>query len=77
MLTHGWAICVYKAQGWAFKRVIIPVVPSKLMDRTMLYTAITRAVETVVLVGEADHINEVIALVPRALERHHTLGFQP
>ncbi|RWY88671.1 hypothetical protein EHI44_11405 [Rhizobium leguminosarum] len=70
-------ITIHKTQGSAFKRVIIPVVPSKLLDRTMLYTAITRAVETVVLVGEADHINEIIALPPRALERHQSLGFQP
>lgn len=41
-------------RGSAFKRVIIPVVPSKLLDRTMLYTAITRPVA--VLVGEADHM---------------------
>ena len=33
-----WAISVHKAQGSAFKRVIIPVVRSKLLDRTMLYT---------------------------------------
>jgi exodeoxyribonuclease V alpha subunit len=42
-LTHGWAISVHKAQGVAFRRVIIPVVRSKLLDRTLLYTAITRA----------------------------------
>ncbi|RWX20060.1 DUF2075 domain-containing protein [Rhizobium hidalgonense] len=75
-LTHGWAISVHKAQGSAFKRVIIPVVRSKLLDRTMLYTAITRAVETVVLVGEADLINEVVALAPRALERDQGLLFK-
>jgi len=74
-LTHGWAISVHKAQGSAFKRVIVPVVPSKLLDRTMLYTAITRAVETVVLVGDPDHINEVIAQPPMALERDHGLAF--
>lgn len=48
-LTHGWAISVHKAQGSAFKRVIIPVVRSKLLDRTLLYIAITRGIETVVL----------------------------
>ncbi|MGO7400336.1 ATP-binding domain-containing protein [Rhizobium ruizarguesonis] len=76
-IPQSQAISVHKAQGSAFKWVIIPVVPSKLLDRTMLYTAINRAVETVVLIGEADHINEVIALAPMALERHHTLGSQP
>ncbi|PIO96159.1 ATP-dependent DNA helicase [Pleomorphomonas carboxyditropha] len=75
-LTHGWAISVHKAQGSAFRRVIIPIVPSKLLDRTMLYTAITRAVETVVLVGDIDHINEVIRATPRSLERTTALDFE-
>ncbi len=42
----------------------------------MLYTAIPRCIETVVLVGEADCINEVIALAPRALERDQGLVLQ-
>ncbi len=74
-LTHGWAISVHKAQGSAFRRVIIPIVQSKLLDRTMLYTAITRAVETVVFVGELDLINEVISNAPRSLLRGTALTF--
>ncbi|WP_274629030.1 AAA family ATPase [Arvimicrobium flavum] len=74
-LTYGWAISVHKAQGSAFKRVIIPVVQSKLLDRTMLYTAITRAIETVVLVGDLDHLNEIVCSSPRSLERGNALAF--
>lgn len=70
-----WAISVHKAQGSAFRRVIIPIVPSKLLDRTMLYTAITRAVETVVLVGDIDHLNEVVCKSPRSLDRTAALDF--
>lgn len=72
-LTHGWAISVHKAQGSAFKRVIIPVVQSKLLDRTMLYTAITRGIETVVLVGDIDLINEIIEAAPASLARNTAL----
>jgi len=75
MLTHGWAISVHKAQGSAFKRVIIPVVRSKLLDRTMLYTAITRGVETVVLVGDIDLINEITEAAPASLQRNTALRF--
>ncbi|CAN7357967.1 AAA family ATPase [Neorhizobium tomejilense] len=75
-LTHGWAISVHKAQGSAFKRVIIPVVRSKLLDRTMLYTAITRAVETVVLVGDAELISEIISHPPKSLSRDNGLVFR-
>lgn len=73
-LTHGWAISVHKAQGSAFRRVIIPLVRSRSLDRTMLYTAITRAVETVVLVGDPDLLNEVISMAPRSLERNSALN---
>jgi ATP-dependent exoDNAse (exonuclease V) alpha subunit len=55
-LTHGWAISVHKTQRSTFKWVIIPVVRSKLLDRTMLYTAITRGMETVVLDGDINLI---------------------
>lgn len=74
-LTHGWAISVHTAQGSAFRRVIIPVVQSKLLDRTMFYTAITRGIETVVLVGDIDHINEVVSSSPSSLERTAGLSF--
>ncbi|QFI70737.1 RecD-like DNA helicase YrrC (plasmid) [Sinorhizobium alkalisoli] len=75
-LTHGWAISVHKAQGSAFSRVIIPLVRSRLLDRTMLYTAITRAVETVVLVGDPDLLNEVISMAPKSLQRNSALNFE-
>jgi exodeoxyribonuclease V alpha subunit len=39
-LAH--AITVHKAQGSQFQRVIIPVVWSRLLDRTLIYTALTR-----------------------------------
>lgn len=68
-LTHGWAISVHKAQGSAFKRVIILVVRSKLLDRSMLYTAITRGIETVVLVGDIALINEIVLAAPASFQR--------
>lgn len=39
----------------------------------MLYTAITRGIETVVLVGEADLINEIVAVSPMSLRRDQHL----
>ncbi|WP_018240390.1 AAA family ATPase [Ensifer sp. BR816] len=75
-LTHGWAISVHKAQGSAFRRVIIPFVRSRLLDRTMLYTAITRGIETVVLVGDIDLINEIVTSAPRSLSRETALRFE-
>ncbi|MFS2038254.1 AAA family ATPase [Agrobacterium tumefaciens] len=75
-LTRGWAITVHKAQGSAFRRVIIPVMKSRLLDRAMIYTAITRASETAVLVGDIDEISEVVASLPSADRRRCGLRFE-
>lgn len=75
-LTRGWAITVHKSQGSAFRRVIIPVMKSRLLDRAMIYTAITRASETAVLVGDIDEISDVVASLPSADRRKCGLRFQ-
>lgn len=74
-LTHGWAISVHKAQGSAFRRVIVPLVGPKLLDRALLYTAITRAVETVVIVGDPEVLRRTIEEPSKALDRGSSMGF--
>lgn len=61
-LTLAYAITVHKAQGSAFRRVIMPVQTTRLLDRSLVYTAITRAVDLAVLIGNRD-------VLKRALER--------
>lgn len=53
-LTHAFAISVHKAQGAEFPAVVLPVLTSHapLLRRTLLYTAVTRARQLVVLVGQ-------------------------
>lgn len=53
-LEHAYALTVHKAQGNQFRRVLIPVKRSRLLDNSMLYTAVTRGVEQVVLIGDVD-----------------------
>jgi exodeoxyribonuclease V alpha subunit len=72
-VLRGWAITVHKAQGSAFKTVLIPVVHSRLLDRAMLYTAMTRARFTAVLIGEEALIRRVVAAPPRAWQRLQAL----
>jgi len=52
-LTHAYAISVHKAQGSEFPAVVLPVVTSHylMLQRNLLYTAITRAKSLCVLVG--------------------------
>jgi UvrD-like helicase C-terminal domain len=48
----AYAITVHKAQGSQFDSVILPISRSRLLDRARLYTAITRAVRKVLLIGD-------------------------
>ncbi|TGU69921.1 hypothetical protein E4633_20225 [Geomonas terrae] len=47
----AYGITVHKAQGSEFNRVVVPVTESKGLDRSLLYTALTRARLQVVFVG--------------------------
>ena len=51
-VVHAYAVTVHKAQGSQFERVIVPVRKTRLLDNSLLYTAITRGVDQVVLVGD-------------------------
>ena len=53
-LTHAYAISVHKAQGAEFPAVVIPLLTSHaaILGRTLLYTAVTRAKQLVVIVGQ-------------------------
>ena len=53
-LTHAYAVSVHKAQGAEFPAVVIPLVTSHapMLGRTLLYTALTRARQLVVIVGQ-------------------------
>lgn len=51
-LVWGYAITCHKAQGSQFRRVIIPVINKTMLDRALIYTAITRGVDQVVLIGD-------------------------
>ncbi len=40
-LELGYSITIHKAQGSQFERVVVAIPPTKNLDRTILYTAIT------------------------------------
>ena len=47
----AYAITVHKSQGSQFRTVVVPVCTSRILDRSLVYTALTRATERVVLIG--------------------------
>ncbi len=52
-LEHAWALTVHKAQGCEYRAVILMLSDTsrRLLTRTVLYTAVTRARELLILVG--------------------------
>jgi exodeoxyribonuclease V alpha subunit len=52
-LVHAYAISIHKAQGCEFPVVVIPLLVEhyRLLQRNLIYTAVTRARQVVVLVG--------------------------
>jgi exodeoxyribonuclease V alpha subunit len=65
----AYAITVHKAQGSQFMRVIVPVVRNRLLDRTLIYTALTRGIEKVVFIGDRDAFDAAVMAPPHSHER--------
>ena len=61
-LEHAFAVTVHKSQGSEYPAVIIPLYsgPPRLLSRNLIYTAVTRAKNMVVLVGNLGLINQMI-----------------
>ena len=67
-LMLGYAVTIHKAQGSQFNRVIIPLTKGRI-DRTLIYTAITRAVKQIILVGDIRVAEKAVTLPPSATLR--------
>ena len=76
-LSLAYCISVHKAQGSQFRNVVIPVLPTANMDRAMIYTAVTRAIDRVVLVGSESGFGSGVRPQPRSLNRDVALGLPP
>jgi exodeoxyribonuclease V alpha subunit len=72
-LSHAYSITVHKSQGSQFRRVIVPIRPSRLLDQTLIYTAVTRGIEQVILVGDEHAALQAIKAPAAASRRYVTL----
>ena len=61
-LELAYAITIHKSQGSEYKAVILPLLsgPRMLMNRNLLYTAITRARQMVCIIGSPKAVEEMI-----------------
>ena len=69
----AYAITVHKSQGSQFNRVIVPIFESRVLDRTLIYTALTRGIEQVVFIGDRNAFDAAVAAPPHSHERQ--VGF--
>lgn len=68
-LELGNAVTVHKAQGSQWPRVIVVLTGSRMLDRTLIYTAMTRAQSQVILVGDPVAARRAVEELPRATNR--------
>ena len=61
-LDLAYAITIHKSQGSEYPAVVIPLLsgPRMLMNRNLLYTAVTRAKKCVTIVGDDETFNMMI-----------------
>ncbi|MCR5501382.1 MAG: ATP-dependent RecD-like DNA helicase [Lachnospiraceae bacterium] len=61
-LEHAYAVTVHKSQGSEYPAVVIPLLsgPRLLMNRNLLYTAVTRAKKCVTILGSSEVLNRMI-----------------
>lgn len=65
----AYAVTVHKAQGSQFKRILMPVVASRLLDRSLLYTGLTRGAEQIVFIGDHEVFSRAIREQPKSQNR--------
>ena len=73
-LEHAYAITVHKSQGSEYPVVLMPLCAAgpMLQTRNLLYTALTRAKEMVILVGRESIVRDMVGN-NRQVERYTTL----
>jgi exodeoxyribonuclease V alpha subunit len=71
-LTHAYAISIHRSQGSEYPCVVLPITTSAwmMLQRNLLYTAITRARKIVVLVGARKAIWQAVRTASTG--RRHT-----
>lgn len=75
-IEHAYAITIHKSQGSEYPVVIIPIFPysARLLNRNLLYTAVTRAKDMVILIGSEQTVREVVDN-NRLIRRYTGLAF--
>lgn len=68
-LELGYAMTLHKAQGSQFPRVIVLLKEGRVLDRSWVYTALTRAQNEVHIIGSSEVYRSVVEAPPKAFKR--------
>lgn len=62
-IKHAYAITIHKSQGSEFSHVILPVSKSysKMLYNKLIYTAVSRAKKSIIIIGEKDAFKNAIS----------------
>ena len=73
-ITHAFCISIHKSQGSEYPIVVLPIVRqySYMLSKRLIYTAITRAKKSLVLLGEKNVFYDTIVKKDQ-VERKSTL----
>lgn len=70
----AYAVSVHKAQGSQWLRVIVPLFASRILDRSLIYTGLTRAEEQVILIRDRRALDLAVRRPPAAGRREVGFG---
>ena len=64
-ITLAYAMSIHKAQGSEFSSVVVPMVSSysRMLERNLLYTAVTRAKKSLICLGDYGAFEQAVAKV--------------
>ncbi|MDO4519423.1 MAG: ATP-dependent RecD-like DNA helicase [Eubacteriales bacterium] len=76
-LELAYAITIHKSQGSEYPAVLLPLLtgPQMLMNRNLLYTAVTRARKCVTVIGSEEMFGQMIRN-ERQMKRYSSLDYQ-
>lgn len=71
-LKHAYAISIHKSQGSEFKVIILPISKEarNMLNKKLIYTAITRAKDKLVVIGDIDCFKESISIEQKRRETY-------
>ncbi|MCL2858191.1 MAG: ATP-dependent RecD-like DNA helicase [Streptococcaceae bacterium] len=78
-ITLAYAMSIHKAQGSEFSTVVLPMVSaySRMLERNLLYTAITRAKQSLILLGEQSAFAQSVAKAGASRKTYLKERFNP